>query len=97
MDRRLAAEAATERPEEEEARARELALSRARRLAPSLAPEARRRRIAGFLARRGYPPDLCFRMAADAVSAGDDPPGISRSLDPLSGRALTWPGWVADV
>jgi len=74
VDRRLAAEAATERPEDEEARARELALSRARRLAPSLAPEARRRRIAGYLARRGYPPELCFRMAADAVSAGDDPP-----------------------
>lgn len=73
VDRRLAAEAATEHPEDEEARARELALSRARRLPPGLAPDARKRRIAGYLARRGYPPDICFRMAADAVSTGDEP------------------------
>ena len=74
VDRKLAVEAATERPEDEEARARELALVRARRLPSSLTEDARRRRIAGYLARRGYPPEVCFRMAADAVSAGDEPP-----------------------
>ncbi|MGH2793583.1 MAG: regulatory protein RecX, partial [Actinomycetota bacterium] len=74
IDRRLALEAATERPEDEESRARELALSRARRLPAEIAPDARKRRIAGYLARRGYPPDVCFRMAADAVSGDSDTP-----------------------
>ncbi|MGH2783718.1 MAG: regulatory protein RecX, partial [Actinomycetota bacterium] len=83
VDRRLASEAATERPEDEEARARELARSRARRLPAGLAPDARRRRIAGYLARRGYPADVCFRMAADAVS-GDTDPGDGPRDFPIS-------------
>jgi regulatory protein len=74
VDRRLASEAAAERPEDEEARARELAFARARRVSESLPPEVRKRRIAGYLARRGYPAEICFRMAADAVSGGDEPP-----------------------
>lgn len=74
VDRRLAAEAATEPPEQEEARARELAAARARKLGSSLAPEVRRRRIVDYLARRGYPAEMCFRLAADAVSPGDEPP-----------------------
>lgn len=68
VDKRLAAEAATEPPEEEESRARELALRRAARLSGQ-PPEVRLRRIAGFLARRGYPPELCWRLAAEAAGA----------------------------
>ena len=69
IDRALAAEAATERPEEEEARARQLAEHRASRLR-GLPPEVRSRRLLGYLARRGYPPELCRRLAAEA---GADP------------------------
>jgi len=75
VDRRLASEAATERPEDEEARARELVLARARRLPPDAPADARRRRLAAYLARRGFPAEMCFRLAADAVSDAEDPPG----------------------
>ena len=69
----LAAEAATEAVKEEETRARELASRRAARLGgyPS---EVRYRRILAFLGRRGYPPELCRRLAAETAgrSADDD-------------------------
>jgi len=65
----LAAEAATEPTEAEEARARAVAERRATRLS-GMPPEVRRRRLEGFLARRGYPGDLCRRIAAE-VAAGD--------------------------
>ena len=74
VDRRLASEAAAEPPEDEEARARDLAAARARRLSPDLPPEVRKRRLAAYLARRGYPAEMCFRLAADAVSPGEEPP-----------------------
>jgi regulatory protein len=70
IDRTLAAEAATERPEDEEARARELAERRAVRLT-GLPPEVRVRRLVSYLARRGYGAELSRRLAAEA--AGDDP------------------------
>jgi regulatory protein len=74
VDRLLASEAAAERPEDEEARARDLAAARARRLPAALPVETRKRRVAAYLARRGFPAEMCFRLAADAVSPGDEPP-----------------------
>jgi regulatory protein len=65
VDRGLAAEAATETPEEEESRARAQAAKRARLLS-SLPPDVRHRRLVGFLGRRGYPRELCERISADA-------------------------------
>jgi len=70
IDRTLAAEAATEPPEIEEARARELAQRRAGRLA-GLTPDAKGRRIEAFLARRGFHPELSRRIAREL--AGTDP------------------------
>jgi len=72
IDRQLAAEAATETPEDEEARARDLAERRAARMT-GLAPEVRARRLLGYLARRGYPPELCRRLATDAAGDGSEP------------------------
>jgi regulatory protein len=63
----LAAEAATEPPEHEEVRARALVAARAARMTGP--PEAIRRRLEGFLARRGYPADLARRLASEV--AGD--------------------------
>jgi regulatory protein len=68
IERNLAAEAAAERPEDEEDRARDLALRRVARMT-GLSPEVRARRLLGYLARRGYPADLCRRLAAEAQSA----------------------------
>jgi regulatory protein len=71
IDRELAAQAAAEPPEAEEARARALARKRAGQLS-RLAPEVRRRRLEGFLARRGYRSELCRRLAVEeSGSAGD--------------------------
>ena len=71
VDEGLAAEAATEPVEEEEARARELASRRAARLGgyPS---DVRYRRILAFLGRRGYPPELCRRLAAETTGRSPD-------------------------
>lgn len=68
----LAAQAATVSPEEEEARARGFAAKRARALG-SYPPEVRYRRLAGALARRGYPADIVSRVASDLSKAGPDP------------------------
>jgi regulatory protein len=64
VDKDLAAEAATEAPEEEEERARALARRRAARLA-GLPQEVRNRRLMSYLARRGYSSELCARMVAE--------------------------------
>jgi regulatory protein len=72
IDRQLAAEAATETPEVEEARARDLAERRAARMT-GLSPEVRARRLLGYLARRGYPPELCRRLAAEAARGASEP------------------------
>jgi len=55
-------------PEREEATARALV---AARLAGTrgLEPPARTRRLAGMLARKGYPPGLSFRVVRDALAA----------------------------
>jgi regulatory protein len=73
IDRNLAAEAATEPPEDEEARARDLAERRAARMT-GLSPEVRARRLLGYLARRGYPAELSRRLAAEAAqkAAGEE-------------------------
>ena len=69
VDRDLAAVAATADPDEEEERARTLAVQRAARMT-GLPPEARARRILSLLARRGYDASVCRRIAAE-VSAVD--------------------------
>jgi regulatory protein len=69
----LAAVASTERPEDEAARAMELASRRASRLAAYPA-EVRYRRILSFLARRGYPAELCRRLAAQTSDLQGEPP-----------------------
>jgi regulatory protein len=66
IDATLAAEAATERPEDEEARARALVARRVGRLV-DLPPDVAHRRILGLLARRGYHHELCHRLAIEAL------------------------------
>jgi regulatory protein len=66
VDRGLAAEVATEAPEVEEERARALAQRRAARLS-GLPPDVRNRRLMAYLARRGYPSELCARLVAETV------------------------------
>ena len=51
----------------EAARARAVAGRRATRLS-GMPPDVRRRRLEGFLARRGYPGDLCRRIAAEVTA-----------------------------
>jgi regulatory protein len=70
LDRELAARAATVDPDEEEERARELAIARAGRMY-GLTPEARARRLLSLLARRGYDPDVCRRVATEASRLAD--------------------------
>ncbi|HVL90459.1 MAG TPA: regulatory protein RecX [Actinomycetota bacterium] len=60
----LAARAAAVSPEDEEERARELAAKKVRAMT-ALSPDVRYRRLAGALARRGYPADIVSRVAAD--------------------------------
>jgi regulatory protein len=62
----LAAEASVEDPDEELARARELAGRRASRMG-DLPTEAVLRRITGLLARKGFDPETC-RLAASEVA-----------------------------
>ena len=75
----LAAQAAVEDPEEELARARDLAVRRVGRMG-EIPPEARVRRIVGLLARRGFDPETCSKVAAEVVR--------SPSLDPMVPRDL---------
>ena len=77
VSRDLAAEATVEDPDEELARARELAGRRASRMG-DLVPEAVLRRITGLLARKGYDPETCRIVASDVAR--------SSSLDP----AVPW-------
>ncbi|MGH8823225.1 MAG: regulatory protein RecX [Jiangellaceae bacterium] len=61
-------------PEQEEATARALVAARLPGTR-SLEPTARARRLAGMLARKGYPPGLAFRVVRDTLAAdgiGDD-------------------------
>ena len=82
VDAGLAAEAAREHPDVEEARARELARGRARRMGAGPI-EARRRRLLGFLARRGYGGDLARRMVAEVLGEQADEPAPAAPEDDL--------------
>jgi len=73
VEKELAAEASTEAPEDEEARARTIAVRRAARMG-GLSPDAARRRLEGFLARRGFAPELCRRLARE-LALGAPPAG----------------------
>jgi len=75
----LAAEASVEHPDEELARARELAERRASRMG-DLPPEAALRRIIGLLARRGFPPDTCRLVAYEVVRSPVLDPAVPRDL-----------------
>lgn len=66
LDREQAAAAATENPEAEEERAFALARKRARSMG-GLAVEVRLRRLLGMLARRGFPSDICLRVAREVA------------------------------
>lgn len=67
----LAAQAAAASPEDEEDRARAFAAKRLRALA-SQPPDVRYRRLAGALARRGYPSDIVAKVARDLARPGSD-------------------------
>ena len=69
-------------PEQELATARQLV---ARRLPATrgLPPQARVRRLAGLLARKGYPPGTAFRVVRDALAAdGVDGLGVDGLVEP---------------
>src|SRR5438105_2390192 len=74
LSKEQAAEAATEDPDAELARARELAERKATRMT-DLPLETRVRRLSGLLARKGFDPDTCRIVAKEAAG--------SPSLDPL--------------
>lgn len=54
-------------PEDETAAAHAIAAKRARALI-NVEPEVAMRRVAGLLARKGYPPQVCFDIARSAVA-----------------------------
>ncbi|HVL33534.1 MAG TPA: regulatory protein RecX [Actinomycetota bacterium] len=70
VDRELAVQVTTESPEDEEARARALVQRRLVSMA-ELTSEARQRRLLGMLARRGFSPEICVRIAREAASDPD--------------------------
>lgn len=79
LSKEEAARAATEDPEAELARARELAERKAARMG-DLPVETRVRRLMSLLARKGFDPDTCRIVAKEAAG--------SPSLDPLVERDL---------
>ena len=79
LSKEQVAEAATEDPDAELARARELAGRKAARMA-DLPLETRVRGLSGLLARKGFDPDTCRIVAKEAAG--------SPSLDPLVDRDL---------
>jgi regulatory protein len=79
LSKEEAARAATEDPEVELARARELAERKAARM-EDLPMETRVRRLLSLLARKGFDPDICRIVAKEAAG--------SPSLDPLVDRDL---------
>jgi len=66
VEKELAASTSTENPEAERERALDTARRRAGRLG-NVPMEARIRRLSGFLARRGYAPDICSSVAIEAA------------------------------
>lgn len=69
-DASIAGALATLEPESELATARAL-VERKLHTTRALAPEVRVRRLAGLLARKGYPADTAFRVVRDALAAED--------------------------
>ena len=59
-------------PDDEEAAARRV-VQRKLRSTRGLDPQVQMRRLAGVLARKGYPPSLAMRLAREAVAADDMP------------------------
>lgn len=72
VDVEAAVAASTSRPEDEAARARAVAVQRARGMA-GLEPAVRARRLSGFLARRGYPSDLVQTIVSEICPEDADP------------------------
>ncbi len=83
VDAELASAAAAVRPEDEEDRAREIAIRRVGSLR-GLSAEAAGRRLMGLLARRGYAPGVCRRVVAELLSL--DREAEEAFLDPDSAR-----------
>jgi regulatory protein len=79
-DETVSAAVETLGPDQEEATARELVV---RRLASTqgLDPRKRARRLVGLLARKGYPPELAYRVVRDALAA-EGGPGLELDDDP---------------
>ena len=68
-------------PETEEATARTL-VTRKLRLDTSSTPEALFRRLAGMLARKGYPPSLSMRVVKEALAERADLAEFADNVDP---------------
>jgi len=84
LSKEAAAQAATEAPEAELARARDLAERKAARMG-DLPLETRARRLMSLLARKGFDPDTCRIVAKEAAGAPSLDPV---SLDPVVDRDL---------
>lgn len=74
IDRTTAAKASTEAAKERNAFEDALALGRARfkRMSDRLTPDAKRRRLYGLLARRGYDSDVCRSVIDKLLKPGND-------------------------
>jgi regulatory protein len=79
VGKEIAAEVSVEDPDEELARATELAERRASRMG-DLPPEAVLRRITGLLARRGFDPDICRRVASEVARSPVLDPAVPPDL-----------------
>jgi regulatory protein len=75
----LAAEASVEDPDEELARARQLAGRRASRM-ENLPTEAVLRRITGLLARKGFDPETCRLVASEVARSPVLDPAVPPDL-----------------
>lgn len=72
----LAAAVAAVRPEDEEERAREVAMRKARTMGV-LPREVMARRLMGLLARRGYAPGICHRVVSEILSLDPEAEDVS--------------------
>jgi regulatory protein len=79
LSKEEAARAATEDPEEELARARDLAERKAARMR-DLPLETRVRRLVSLLARKGFDPDTCRIVAKEAAGSPSLDPSVERDL-----------------
>ena len=79
LSKEEAARAATEDPEAELARARDLAQRKAARMG-DLPMETRVRRLLSLLARKGFDPDTCRIVAKEAAGSPSLDPSVERDL-----------------